>query len=388
MNDECLTFIICTYNGAARIGRVLDHIARQQTSPSLSLEVLVVDNASTDGTAEVALRHWREIGASAPLRVVHEPRRGQAYARATGIAAASHEILSFIDDDNWIAADWSARILAHMRAAPRLAAVGAHGVPFFEGPVPAWFGLCQDAYAVGPQRESTSCGRRLTSYYGAGLTVRKSAMASLFDGGFTPMLAGRVGTALGAGDDTELCYALGSAGWELRSDSNLTFQHCLPPHRLTQPYVIGLYRGFGRASVQQDYYNWANRSPDLDPFRMIWRHGLPGLLSSGAKTLLWNWRHLLGRLGRRDDQFFARVSSVYYRNRFISLLGNLPTAPQQIKCILALIGTDPGRRPERDRDRRISFARPGCTTIHAGSRRLLAMMCIASTMTSVVAVIA
>lgn len=58
---------------------------------SSRVEVLVVDNASTDGTAAVA----RRAGAT----VVHEPTRSVATARNTGAAAASGDLLVFVDAD-------------------------------------------------------------------------------------------------------------------------------------------------------------------------------------------------------------------------------------------------------------------------------------------------
>ena len=68
-------------------------------------ELIVVDNASTDDTAET-VKSCRLPNMT--TRLVYEPRRGQCYARNTGIAVARGEVVLFTDDDirfpdNWIA---------------------------------------------------------------------------------------------------------------------------------------------------------------------------------------------------------------------------------------------------------------------------------------------
>src|SRR5665213_2174739 len=74
-----------------------------QTSDDESFEVIVVDNASTDDTAKVALgdtatRCLRHRGVE--LRVVGEPRQGTTHARIRGVREAHSELVCFLDDDN------------------------------------------------------------------------------------------------------------------------------------------------------------------------------------------------------------------------------------------------------------------------------------------------
>lgn len=81
--------IIPAYNEAARIGAVL---AAAAGHPALA-EVIVVDDGSRDGTAEIA-------AAMAGVRVIRQPQNGgKTRALVTGIAAASGELLLFLDAD-------------------------------------------------------------------------------------------------------------------------------------------------------------------------------------------------------------------------------------------------------------------------------------------------
>src|SRR5690349_20779099 len=81
-----VTLIIPALDEAACIAPLLAELP-----PGLVQQVVVVDNGSTDDTAGAA----RQAGA----QVVGEPRRGYGYACAAGVAAASGEVLAFMDGD-------------------------------------------------------------------------------------------------------------------------------------------------------------------------------------------------------------------------------------------------------------------------------------------------
>ncbi|RPJ83406.1 MAG: glycosyltransferase family 2 protein, partial [Acidobacteria bacterium] len=86
LNEHTVKVIIPALNEAQAIGRVLEAL------PSWIDEIIVVDNGSTDRTAEIATRHG--------ARVIHEPKRGYGQACHTGVeAAGSADILLFVDAD-------------------------------------------------------------------------------------------------------------------------------------------------------------------------------------------------------------------------------------------------------------------------------------------------
>jgi glycosyltransferase involved in cell wall biosynthesis len=91
----------------------------------LADEVIVVDNGSTDGTADAA----RRGGA----RVVSEPRRGYGYACAAGIAAAGGDALAFMDGDGSFVPAELGRLTAPILAGEADLAVGSR---FLDGRAP------------------------------------------------------------------------------------------------------------------------------------------------------------------------------------------------------------------------------------------------------------
>src|SRR6185437_3196683 len=133
LNEQRLgiSVVVCTYNGAARLPQTLAHLAAQENTGAVAWEVLVVDNASTDDTAEVARRCW-PADAPTPLRVVDEPRIGLSSARIRGFSEARYEIVSFIDDDNWVANDWISRVSETMSADSKLGAFNGLSYPVCE----------------------------------------------------------------------------------------------------------------------------------------------------------------------------------------------------------------------------------------------------------------
>lgn len=108
-----VSVVICSHNGERLLPGALDSI-RRQSVPGDRYEVLVVDDGSTDRTAE--------IGAAAGARTIRlRPNRGIAAARNAGSAAASAPIVAFTDDDCEADPDWLRRLLeafgdAHVEA--------------------------------------------------------------------------------------------------------------------------------------------------------------------------------------------------------------------------------------------------------------------------------
>lgn len=147
---EGVTVAVCCHNSAGRLAPTLQHLSLQNPEPGIPWEVLVVDNASTDGTALFASTRW-PADAAAPLRVVAEPRAGLQFARERAFAEARYPILSFVDDDNWVGPDWIARTSRAFAEHPEVGACGGFSEAACEVPPPAWFDRLKPCFAVGAQ---------------------------------------------------------------------------------------------------------------------------------------------------------------------------------------------------------------------------------------------
>lgn len=109
-----LTVVIPTFNRREVLAATLERLAEQTTA--FAFEVVVVDDGSTDGSAEVI----RSFAARTPLAVteLEQPNSGPAAARNRGIAAARGRVCLFLGDDQWARPDLVGRHCAFHRQRP------------------------------------------------------------------------------------------------------------------------------------------------------------------------------------------------------------------------------------------------------------------------------
>jgi glycosyltransferase involved in cell wall biosynthesis len=115
-----LSFVVPAFNEETYLPACLDSILTQTRAlpPALAaaVEIIVVNNASTDRTREVALRY-------PGVRVVDEPRKGLTHARQAGFAASSGQLIANVDSDSRLTPGWLDQALAAFAAEPRLVAL-------------------------------------------------------------------------------------------------------------------------------------------------------------------------------------------------------------------------------------------------------------------------
>ena len=96
-----LSVVIPAYNAASTLGEQLDALRQQR--PTVPVEIVVVDNGSTDSTELVV--HGRAVGYDR-IRLVSEPRKGAAAALNRGISEARADWMAFCDADDVVSDGW------------------------------------------------------------------------------------------------------------------------------------------------------------------------------------------------------------------------------------------------------------------------------------------
>lgn len=102
------TVILAVYNARATIDACVDSLLALRY-PADRLELRIVDNGSTDGTAAALERYGERIV------LEHERKRGASAARNAGLAGARGEVVAFTDADCVVDPDWLARLVGGLR---------------------------------------------------------------------------------------------------------------------------------------------------------------------------------------------------------------------------------------------------------------------------------
>jgi GT2 family glycosyltransferase len=210
-----VALVIPNFNGARWLPGVLDSVAAQTVAPA---EVLVVDDGSTDGSAELVAERYPDV------RVLALADNG-GFARAAnaGVAAVSAEAVALVNTDVVLAPDWLERAVRALEQAPRAAAVATKlvdledpAILYSAGDVLRRDGACEQRGRF--ERDGgrfDAPGEVFSACAGAALYRRSAVLAA---GGFDE----RLGTYL---EDVELGLRLQLAGWRCRWEPSAVARH-------------------------------------------------------------------------------------------------------------------------------------------------------------------
>ncbi|HEY9622235.1 MAG TPA: hormogonium polysaccharide biosynthesis glycosyltransferase HpsE [Crinalium sp.] len=242
------TVAIPTYNGEHRLPDVLDRLKAQVNTEPFSWDVLVVDNNSSDGTADVVQRYQPDWPQVHPLRYVREFRQGAAFARQRAIEETDAELIGFLDDDNIPDLNWVSVAHAFGRSHPQVGAFGSQIHGDFEVSPPKNFKKIALFLAI-VERGTKPClyePKKKILPPGAGLVVRRQAWVENVP---TQLVLNNAGKEAGlASEDLEVLLHIQNAGWEIWYNPDMQVHHKIPGWRLEKEYLLSLFRCVGLSS--------------------------------------------------------------------------------------------------------------------------------------------
>lgn len=190
LSSPRISVIVCSYNGQRTLPDCLQGLS-QLDYPNF--EVIVVDDGSTDRTASIA----REYG----YTVISTENRGLSEARNTGLAAATGEIVAYIDDDARPDPHWLTYLAATFLTTNHAGVGGPNIAPPGDGPIADCI-----ANAPGGPIHILLSDQEAEHIPGCNMAFRTSCLRAI--GGFDPQF--RI-----AGDDVDVCWRLQQRNWTL-----------------------------------------------------------------------------------------------------------------------------------------------------------------------------
>jgi glycosyltransferase involved in cell wall biosynthesis len=248
MPDTSISAIICTHNRDTYLGAAIDSLLAQNTA--IGFEVIVVDNGSSDRTAEVVKQRLSDPR----LKYVFEPLLGLSVARNTGAVNASGEILAYLDDDAVASASWLQILYSAYQDNSKLAIAGGKVTLLWPQGIqpPRWLspGLAANlgAYDLGTSVvyiENPGLTPRGLNY-----SIRSSFLAEI--GGFDTNL-GRVGKNLLSNEELQMTELALKRGWQVAYLPDALAAHNVSPERLHRSWFFsrGWWQGISECYREQ-----------------------------------------------------------------------------------------------------------------------------------------
>jgi len=261
-----VSVVVASYNGARTLRACLESLTRLNYP---DYEVILVDDGSTDSTADIALAY------PSVRYISHEANLGLGTARNTGIEAATGEIVAFTDADCRADEDWLYH-LVNVLVQGEFAGVGGPNIP---PPEDSPLATVVMASPGGPAHVLLT-DRDAEHVPGCNMAFYKHALLAV--GGFDPVFRQ-------AGDDVDLCWRLRQAGFKIGfSPAGFVWHH----RRATiRDYLVQQY-GYGKAEAllvrkHPEYFNAVGAC--------VWHGRIYG--SARLQTRLWRPLIYHGRFG-------------------------------------------------------------------------------------------
>ena len=292
-----ISVVVCSYNGARTIRDCFEGLL---TLEYPNLEVIVVDDGSRDETAAIA----REYG----FRLISTDNRGLSRARNTGLAAATGEIVAYIDDDAWPDPHWLTYLAATFLSTDHVGVGGPNIPPDGDGPIAE----CIANAPGGPVHVLLSDGEA-EHIPGCNMAFRRAALKAI--GGFDPQFRT-------AGDDVDICWRLQQQGWTIGFSPGAMVWH----HRRNSVRTYWKQQqGYGKAEalLERKWPEKYNAAGHVTWAGRVYGKGLASIFGRGGRIYHGIWGA-------------APFQSIYQPAP--GLWGSLPLMPEWSLLVLALGG--------------------------------------------------
>jgi len=238
------SLITCTYNREKYLGRTLRSVF-EQNYPDPDYEILVIDNNSTDNTAQVC-KDFEQKYPEKIFRYFKEIDQGLSFALNRGIKEARGEYLIYVDDDETITPDHLQLLETNLKVYPQAQLVASPVVPIYEGGEPKWMSHFTQRLIGGYFYQGDKAKKLDKNHYpGTGHTIIKRELYEKY-GDYNTNL-GRKGSSLMGAEDKDMFSRLKSNGVDCYYFPEIPIYHYIPEYKTTDEFFDRLTYSVGKS---------------------------------------------------------------------------------------------------------------------------------------------
>lgn len=239
-----LSAIICTYNREKYLPMAIDALLHQKRVVSGDLEIVIINNNSTDKTEEISLS-YKENSFKIPVIYSTESKQGLSHARNKGIEVATGELLAFLDDDAFADENYVKDVLDYFELNPKIQAVGGRILLHFVENKPAWYTHYLGSLLgyFNPWNEPRFFNKKQYPR-GSNMVYRKELFVKY--GVFNPEL-GRIGAGMLGSEEKEMFQRIYSGDEKIYYLPQAVIYHMVPEERTKTPFLRRQSVGVGKS---------------------------------------------------------------------------------------------------------------------------------------------
>lgn len=283
-----LSILICTHNRAELLRDTLASLRTVRVPADASVELIVVANACSDNTHQVAAEEFAQLPFD--CRCVVEPQPGLSIARNRAVEESVGAICAFLDDDVLVSEQWLEAMLTVFRERDAGIVTGRVWLWWRDIERPEWFAPQFETYLscrdLGDDDLPLDNGHLII---GCNFAFHREVSEQV---GLFRTDLGRIGTGMLAGEETEFAIRAIAAGFKAYYVADAIIRHYVTPNRVDAEYLMSAAYGRGYSGVM------VNVPPS---YRRFWRQAIGHLWL----TLDGNSKWLLSRAAGNKPQALA-----------------------------------------------------------------------------------
>jgi glycosyltransferase involved in cell wall biosynthesis len=236
--------VVCSYNREKYIADAIKSLLNQTIAAEL-YEILIIDNNSTDRTAEIALDYVKRFSETHQIRYFKELNQGLCFARNRGIQEAKGKFIVYMDDDGIAAPDFLEVQYNFLVKFNHAIGLGGKIIPRYVHGKPEWIdGILEGLVS------KVDYGDKVFQYsgkrypVGCNMTYRKDILEQI---GMFDTEVGQVGDNLVRGDESELFNRIKKLNKPVYYLPQSRVEHVIEQNRLTSEHIKKMSQGVGKS---------------------------------------------------------------------------------------------------------------------------------------------